>query len=173
MRFKIFAESTICRRSCASQRLMVPGNRSASTDKQSSTVSRVKAKNPWPRPMLRRLTLKFLLRYHNQHNRVIHSHRARAGRNKETETRRYEKEQKTRKRHPDIFYDFVLSEISPAQLNLFTFNRGGFVFSSFFFFAKNKFTPFGVLRASLPRAGCCTRDSNSIQSRICQTKVFA
>jgi heme/copper-type cytochrome/quinol oxidase subunit 3 len=25
---------------------------------------------------------------------------------------KHEKEQKTRKRHPDIFYDFVLSEIS-------------------------------------------------------------
>jgi hypothetical protein len=44
-----------------------------------------------------------------------------------SETRRYEKEGKTRKRHRNAFSDFVLSEISPAQLNLFAFNRGVFV----------------------------------------------
>jgi hypothetical protein len=36
----------------------------------------------------------------------------------------------TRKRHPEIFYNLVLSEISPARLNLFTFNPGVFLFSS-------------------------------------------
>jgi hypothetical protein len=51
----------------------------------------------------------------------------RSTKGEKSEARKHEKEEKTRKRHPDIFYDFVLSEISPAQLNPLTFNRGVFV----------------------------------------------
>jgi len=36
-------------------------------------------------------------------------------------SRKHEKEEKTRKRHPDIFFDFVLSEISCFRGEFFFF----------------------------------------------------
>ena len=53
---------------------------------------------------------------------------------KKSETRKLEKKEKTRKRHPDILYDFVLCEISCFRV---------------FFFAQNRFIPCGVLRSIL------------------------
>jgi hypothetical protein len=51
-------------------------------------------------------------------------------RNLSTKTRKGA--ENTKKIHVDIFSHFVLSYISPAQLNLYTFNRGDFVISVYF-----------------------------------------